>query len=93
MNNKTIAIIAIAALGIMLVATSSMTTIDHSALAYKHKHHRHHHGNNHKQSQAAAQANVCGDGFMPMKVFCQALNNQIQGDGNAVNVIGVQPSS
>ena len=93
MNNKTIAILAIAALGIMLVATSSMTTIDHAAFAKKHKHHHHHGNNNNKQSQAAAQANVCGDGFMPMKVFCQALNNQIQGDGNAVNVIGVQPSS
>ncbi|HEY7078775.1 MAG TPA: hypothetical protein VH500_03675 [Nitrososphaeraceae archaeon] len=93
MNNKTIAILAIAALGVMLVATSSMTTIDHAVFAKKHKHHHHHGNNNNKQSQAAAQANVCGDGFMPMKVFCQALNNQIQGDGNAVNVIGVQPSS
>jgi hypothetical protein len=94
MNNKTIAIIAIAAVGIMLVATSSMTTIDHAVFAYKHKHkHHHHHGNNNKQSQAAAQANVCGNGTMPLKIFCQALSNQIQGDGNAVNVIGVQPSS
>jgi len=91
MNNKTIAIIAIAALGVMLIATSSLTTIDHAAFAKKHRNH-HHHGNNNKQSQAAAQANACGDGTMPMKIFCQALSNQIQGDGNAVNVIGVQPS-
>ena len=82
---------AIAALGVMLVATSSLTTIDHAAFAKKHRHH-HNHGNNNKQSQAAAQANVCGNGTLPMKVFCQALSNQIQGDGNAVNVIGVQPS-
>ena len=45
--------------------------------------------NNHRQT---AQANVCGNGTLPMKVFCQALSSQIQGDGNAVNVIGVQPS-
>ena len=82
---------AIAAIGVMLVATSSLTTIDHAAFAKKHRHH-HNHGNNNKQSQAAAQANVCGNGTLPMKVFCQALSNQIQGDGNAVNVIGVQPS-
>ena len=82
---------AIAAIGVMLVATSSLTTIDHAAFAKKHRHH-HNHGNNNKQSQAVAQANVCGNGTLPMKVFCQALSNQIQGDGNAVNVIGVQPS-
>ncbi len=82
---------AIAAIGVMLIATSSLTTIDHAAFAKKHRHH-HHNGNNNKQSQAAAQANVCGNGTLPMKVFCQALSNQIQGDGNAVNVIGVQPS-
>ena len=93
MNNKTIAILAIAAIGVMLVATSAMTTIDHAAFAKKHRHHHHHGNNNNKQSQAAAQANVCGNGTLPMKVFCQALSNQIQGDGNAVNVIGVQPSS
>ena len=91
MNNKTIAIMAIAAIGVMLIATSSLTTIDHAAFAKKHRHH-HHNGNNNTQSQAAAQANVCGNGTLPMKVFCQALSNQIQGDGNAVNVIGVQPS-
>ncbi len=82
---------AIAAIGVMLIATSSLTTIDHAAFAKKHRHH-HHNGNNNKQSQAAAQANVCGNGPLPMKVVCQALSNQIQGDGNAVNVIGVQPS-
>ena len=50
MNNKTIAIMAIAAIGVMLIATSSLTTIDHAAFAKKHRHH-HHNGNNNKQSQ------------------------------------------
>jgi hypothetical protein len=37
-----------------------------------------------KQSQAIAQANVCSF------AKCQNLASQIQGDGNAANVIGVQ---
>ncbi len=44
----------------------------------------------HGQSQAIAQANVCGNGKGASDVNCQNLANQIQGDGNAVNVIGVQ---
>ena len=41
---------AVAAIGVMLIATASLTTIDHAAFAKKHRHH--HHGNNNKQSQA-----------------------------------------
>ncbi|MFZ0326162.1 MAG: hypothetical protein WBP64_20970 [Nitrososphaeraceae archaeon] len=92
MNSKTIAIIAIAAVGAMLIATSAMALLDHAVYAKNYRHHHHHHGSSSKQSQAAAQANVCGNGSLPLKIFCQALSNQIQGDGNAVNVIGVQPS-
>jgi hypothetical protein len=49
-----------------------------------------HHGG---QSQSAAQANVCGNGKGASDINCQNLSNQIQGDGNAVNVIGVQPDN
>ena len=42
------------------------------------------------QSQAIAQANVCGNGNLATNIDCQNLASQIQGDGNAVNVIGVQ---
>lgn len=92
MNSNTIAIIAIAAVGAMLIATSAMALLDHAVYAKNYRHHHHHHGSSSKQSQAAAQANACGNGSWPLKIFCQALSNQIQGDGNAVNVIGVQPS-
>ena len=92
MNSKTIAIIAIGAVSAMLIATSAMALLDHAVYAKNYRHHHHHHGSSSKQSQAAAQANVCGNGSLPLKIFCQALSNQIQGDGNAVNVIGVQPS-
>ena len=42
------------------------------------------------QSQAAAQANVCGNGNGASNINCQNLANQIQGSGNAVNIIGSQ---
>jgi hypothetical protein len=42
------------------------------------------------QSQAAAQANVCGNGNAASNINCQNLSNQIQGSGNAVNIIGSQ---
>ena len=41
------------------------------------------------QSQTIAQANECGNGNLPLNIKCQNLASQIQGDGNAVNVIGV----
>ena len=46
--------------------------------------------NKYEKSQAVSQANACGNGVLPLNVFCQNLISQIQGDGNAVNVIGVQ---
>ena len=41
-------------------------------------------------SQAAYQDNACGNGEMSMKIYCQNLLSQLQGDGNAANVIAVQ---
>ena len=41
-------------------------------------------------NKTIAQANVCGNGSGASDVNCQNLTNQVQGDGNAVNVIGVQ---
>ncbi|MGH9985453.1 MAG: hypothetical protein ACRD8W_16045 [Nitrososphaeraceae archaeon] len=43
-----------------------------------------------EKSQAVSQANACGNGVLPLNVFCQNIVSQIQGDGNAANVIGVQ---
>ena len=42
------------------------------------------------QSQTVAQANECGNGILSTNINCQNLASQIQGDGNAVNLIGVQ---
>ena len=45
-----------------------------------------------EKSQATSQANACGNGEMPLDVFCQNLNSQIQGDENAVTILGNQVS-
>jgi hypothetical protein len=78
LNN--IHLLIIAAMTVMLISAAILSTTD-SAFAGKKKY---------EKSQAAAQANYCGNGEAPLNVFCQNLLSQIQGDGNAVNIIGVQ---
>jgi hypothetical protein len=78
LNN--IHLLIIAAVTVMLIGATILSTTD-SAFAAKKKY---------EKSQAAAQANYCGNGEAPLNVFCQNLLSQIQGDGNAVNIIGVQ---
>jgi hypothetical protein len=65
---------------VMLVGATALSTTD-SAFAGKKKY---------EKSQAASQVNECGNGLLPLNVFCQNLLSQIQGDGNAANIIGVQ---
>jgi hypothetical protein len=43
-----------------------------------------------KYNQASSQADACGNGEFPMNVLCQNLGSEIQGEGNAVNVISLQ---
>jgi hypothetical protein len=64
----------------MLVGATALSTTD-NAFAGKKKY---------EKSQAASQVNECGNGELPLNVFCQNLLSQIQGDGNAVNILGVQ---
>jgi len=68
--------IAIVAVIAATLVGTTVTTAD-SAFAYE-------------KSQATSQANACGNGELPLNVFCQNIDSQIQGDENAVNVIGVQ---
>jgi hypothetical protein len=72
--------IGVAAVAMMLIGATAFAT--DSAFADGKK--------KYEKSQAASQANACGNGKLPLNVFCQNLLSQIQGDGNAVNVIGVQ---
>jgi hypothetical protein len=90
--NKTIGLIAVTAVAMLLITTTAMAQ---GVFAHSSHHHSHHHGhgNDHgtrSNSQSLAQANSCGNGSFSSNVKCQNLGSQVQGNGNAVNVIGTQ---
>ncbi|MGH9985738.1 MAG: hypothetical protein ACRD8W_17475 [Nitrososphaeraceae archaeon] len=58
-----------------LVGTTVIAT--DSALAYE-------------KNQAVSQANACGNGELPLNVFCQNIDSQVQGEENAVSATGSQ---
>jgi hypothetical protein len=70
-NTKMLAIVAVAAVTAMLIATSIVGT--HDAFADKKKY---------GKSQALSQANSCGNEYLPMNVGCQNTGSQVQGNGN-----------
>ena len=72
-NNKSLAIVAVAAIAAMLVTTSLVSTND--AFADKRKY---------EKNQAISQANACGNGELPLNIGCQNIASQVQGDENAV---------
>ena len=76
-NKRTLSIVS--ALGIMLLAATvlSVGTNTENVFAYK-------------KSQASTGTNECGNGDEPFNILCQNLLSQIQGDGNALNIIGLQ---
>jgi hypothetical protein len=74
MNNKNMALVAVAAVAAMLIATSALATED--AFAGKKK--------GYEKNQATSQANACGNGKLPLNVGCQNVGSQIQGDENSV---------
>jgi hypothetical protein len=77
MNAKSMAVIA----GVMIAIVGSLASVnDVSATKYE-------------SSQASAAANECGNGISPENIFCQNLSSQLDGDGNAVIIMAVQPSS
>jgi hypothetical protein len=41
-------------------------------------------------NQALSQGNACGNGLLSTSIFCQNVANQLQGDGNAINIIALQ---
>lgn len=41
-------------------------------------------------NQALSQGNACGNGVLSTNIFCQNIANQLQGDGNAINIIALQ---
>ncbi|MGI0044060.1 MAG: hypothetical protein ACRD47_10145 [Nitrososphaeraceae archaeon] len=72
-TTRALAVAAVAAMEAMLVGTSLVDVND--AFAGK---------KGYEKNQATSQANACGNGELPLNVYCQNINSQIQGDETAV---------
>jgi uncharacterized membrane protein len=79
-NQKTYALVAVAAIAAMLIATSAFSVEDAFAGGKKKK----------EYNQATSQANACGNGEAPLNVACQNIGSQVQGDENGVALVGQQ---
>jgi hypothetical protein len=83
-NTKTLAMVAVAAIAAMLVVgTSVVGGNEVFADGKKDK-------KGYEKNQAISQANACGNGELPLNVYCQNIGSQIQGDENAVAPSGAQ---
>ena len=82
-NQKSYALVAVAAIAAMLIATSAISVEDAFADKKKKK-------GDKEYSQSTSQANACGNGFMSTNVACQNIDSQIQGDENGVAITGQQ---
>jgi hypothetical protein len=74
MNTKYMFIVA--AMAVMLVGATALATSESAFASDK--------------NQAVSQANACGNGELPLNVFCQNIGSQVQGDENAVAATGSQ---
>lgn len=76
MNTKSLAVVAIAVVAAMLVASLVGTNTVFAG--------------GYEKNQATSQANACGNGKLPLNVGCQNIDSQIQGDENAVSIAAEQ---
>ena len=67
MNTKYVVVVA--AMAVMLIGATAFAT--DSAFADKKKHY--------DKNQAVSQANACGNGKLPLNVYCQNIGSQVQG--------------
>ena len=74
--------VVVAAMAVMLIGATAFAT--DSAFADGKK--------KYGKNQAISQANACGNGKLPMYVFCQNTGSQVQGEDNAVALSGAQES-
>jgi uncharacterized membrane protein len=72
--------LATAAMAVMLIGATALANED--AFATKKK----------SYSQALSQVNDCGNGELPLNVFCQNTASQIQGDENEAALSSAQGS-
>lgn len=78
-NSKSLVLVAVTTAAEMLVATSLVSTYD--VFAGKKKY---------EKNQSTSQANACGNGELPLDVYCQNINSQIQGEENSAALSGFQ---
>jgi hypothetical protein len=81
MNTKYMFIVA--TMAVMLIGATAFAT--DSAFADGKKHY--------DKNQAVSQANACGNGELPLNVFCQNIGSQVQGEENAVAIDGSQSAN
>ena len=74
MNTKYMFIVA--TMAVMLVGATALATSESAFASDK--------------NQAVSQANACGNGELPLNVFCQNIGSQVQGDENSVAATGSQ---
>jgi hypothetical protein len=72
----------VATIAVMLVGATALATGDAFADGKK----------KYGKNQASSQANACGNGKLPMYVFCQNIGSQVQGEDNSVALSGAQES-
>ena len=82
MNTKYMVVIA--PMAVMLIGATALATSE-SAFAGGHGNKK-----SYEKNQATSQANACGNGKLPMNVFCQNIGSQIQGEDNGVALDGAQ---
>ena len=75
MNFKYITLVAV------IAATLVGTIVIAADSAYATKYHK---------NQAISQTNACGNGELPLDIFCQNIDSQVQGEENAVAIDGTQ---
>jgi hypothetical protein len=78
MISKTLAVAAIVALATSLITAAAMSS-DNAFAKYRKK-----------ETQSMAQANACGNGPLPLNIFCQNAGSQVQGKDNSVSVSASQ---
>jgi hypothetical protein len=71
----------VATMAVMLVGATALATEDAFADDDEKKY---------EKNQVTSQANACGNGELPLNVFCQNIGSQVQGDENAVSATGSQ---
>ncbi len=82
MNTKYLVVVA--AMAIMLIGATALATED--AFADKKK------KGGYEKSQAVSQVNDCGNGELPLNVWCQNTASQIQGEDNSAALSSNQGS-